>query len=423
MKAKEENIEPMSVELNKGFAIIIDDHLFDEEDNDIKKISRLITEKGIPYCGYNKLEDALKCVQNFQSVNFVILDWKLMIPENASGSDILIEANAKANVNFLREFKKNCFAPIFIFSSEADTDIIEELNTYGSELYDAEKLHRNFILIKKKADLTEGTKLFDAINDWIAKHPAVYTLKMWDNSFLTAKNDSFWQLFNNSPSWPKILWDAFAKDSVDESYNINETLYKLIKSRASLNSIDHDTLKPGEQDVFESDEIKQVMIGSMYLDNEKIPANSVEPGDIFLIEGKYYLNLRPICDTIPGRTDVTGCPTWDNELYLLEGRIITGPDVKKANRYSSNTGLIERITDVLLFGVDNNDFVLFNFNKIIVKKYEDIRDSRKQRLLSPQINNVQQKYSAYIGRFGLPRIPDVLVQKIITPVAAQQQGN
>lgn len=406
----------MSIELNKGFAIIIDDHLKDEDNDDINKIAKIISDKGIPYCGYNKLNDAMKCVSNFQAINFVILDWRLMIPEDAATvSDQLIAANAKANITFLKELQKHFFAPVFIFSSESANDIVNELEQHGAGLYDDKDISRNFIFIKSKVELVNGTSLFDEINKWINGNPAVYTLKMWDHSFLQAKNSSFWHLFNRSPIWPKILWEAFEKDSVDESYNINETIYKLIKSRTSLNSITVDIIK-GANGVLENEEIKQVIIGTMYLNEENIPPNSVEPGDIFLIDKKYYLNLRPICDTIPGRVDGAGTPVWDNELYLLEGAAIEGKDVK--GRYSKTTGLIERITDVILFGLDNKDFVQFNFNRTKVRRFEDIKVNRKQRLLSPYINNVQQKYSSYIGRFGLPRIPDVVIHNIITPPEA-----
>lgn len=47
----------------------------------------------------------------------------------------------------------------------------------------------------------------------------------------------------------------------------------------------------------------------------------------------------------------------------------------------------------------------FSLRKLSIKKWNDIKDCRCGRLLPPFITKIQQKYSSYIQRQGLPSIP------------------
>ncbi len=405
---KGQNIEPMNVELNKGFAIIIDDHLLKDDTDDINKIANIISNKGIPYCGYNNLNDALKCISNFIAVNFVVLDWRLSVPENQEVvvTDFMIKANATSNINFLKEFRKQCFAPVFIFSSENRDNIVEELSENGGkDLLNEDSPERNFIFIKSKSELIDGENLFNAVNEWIKKNPAIYTLKSWDNSFLEAKNKTFWHLFERSPMWPKILWDTYSKDSVDQGLNIMDTINKNISSRTKFLNYDQVILE-GYNGNITKNEIKEVIQGIMFMNSDYLHDKDLQPGDIFKIQGDYYLNLRPICDTIIGRMEENETPSasCDGNFYSIKGSKMRPIDVK--DRYNSNLEMInERIDEVVIYGVEEKEFFRFSLKKIYIHNFITQRGNRKCRLVSPYITHIQQKYSSYVGRFGLPRMP------------------
>lgn len=204
----------MSYELNKGFAIIIDDQLGNGDSDSINTIVTILENAGIPYCGYKTLEQARKALPNFGGISFLILDWRLYKHEGATiDSAQITEANAQNNIKLLREFKEVSFAPVFILSAENKQDIEAEFEEYGKDLLNKEE-NRNFIMIKNKADLTKDDALFNEIKTWTEDNPAVYTIKVWQNAFIKAKNQTFWNLFAHSPIWPKILWDASEKDGV-----------------------------------------------------------------------------------------------------------------------------------------------------------------------------------------------------------------
>ena len=402
----------MSFDLNRGIAIIIDDKLHSEGDA-INKISQIISAKGIPFCGYSNLKDASSCIQNFLSVNFVVLDWKLSVPEGVPFNGAIRKANAKYNIEFIKEFQKYCFAPIFIFSAETEDDILDDLFKHGGKELIGDDHSRNFILIKAKVDLIENDNLFKAVDEWVKNNPAIYTLKAWESSFMQSKNETFWHLFNRSPLWPKILWDNYSKDLVDEDINLMDVVNKNITSRTKFIRHEKEVIQ-GYKGVISKDEIKGVIQGVMYADNKVLSEFDLQPGDIFKIDKNYYLNLRPICDTVIGRMEANGegNQACDGDFYAIRGSKMSANNIN--DRYDKSLEMLnERSNEIILYGVDGKDFFQFNFKKSYVFSYTEHKSKRISRLLSPYINNVQQKYSSYIGRFGLPRMPIQIIEDLL----------
>ncbi len=320
------------------------------------------------------------------------------------------KANAVANISFIKEFQKHCFAPVFIFSSESRESILEELQEYGGEDLITEDKERNFLFITNKADLIVDGHLFTTINEWIKNNPAIYTLKSWDTSFLEAKNKTFWHLFKRSPMWPKILWDTYSKDAVDQSLNIMEIINKNIFSRTKLVNYDSAILNAYAADITK-DELKAVIQGVMFMNSSYLHDKDLQPGDIFKIGGgEYLMNLRPVCDTVIGRMtdDGTASPACDGEFYAIKGSKLKPKDVE--DRYNTKYEMLtERIDEVILYGVEEKEFFRFSLKKLYINNFLEKRADRKCRLLAPYINHVQQKYSAYVGRFGLPRTPTQII--------------
>lgn len=401
----------MSIDkLYKGIAFIIDDAIgteFESADG-IGEIIKKIERKGIPCCKSRTLPDD-SVISNLQSVNFILLDWWLHPSEFPQDKEIppgLAQEIIKQNIEFLKKVKNECFTPVFIFTRENEKDVIAELKK-ETGLYDEEDESRNFIFIRKKEELIKNDSLFKEIESWISNNLAVYTLKMWDAAFYEAKNSSFWHLFNRSPIWPKILWKTFSDDLINEDSNMIDAVYRLIKARMPLVEFDRSLICLVDEASLNISEIKEVIQGIMYLDKEKIPENDLQPGDIFKIGGDYYLNIRPVCDTVLGRA---GC---DREFYAIKGNKISKPALKK--RYDKElTLIIEQENEIILYGVESKDFVMFSLKKIEKLNYDDKSERRIARLLPPYVNHVQQKYSHYVSRVGLPRLPAEIIKAAVT---------
>ena len=237
---------------------------------------------------------------------------------------------------------------------------------------------------------------------------------------MVSKNETFWHLFNRSPLWPKILWDNYSKDSVDQNINLMEVVNKNITSRTKFIKHEEDVIQKYQGEI-KKDEIKGVIQGIMFAENKVLSEYDLQPGDIFKIGGNYYLNLRPICDTVIGRMEANGDPSQacDGEFYAIKGSKLNANALQ--DRYDRKLEMLnERSNEVILYGVDGKDFVMFNFKKSYIFKYPEHKTARISRLLSPYINNVQQKYSSYIGRFGLPRIPIQIIEDLLPPLLQAQ---
>lgn len=395
----------MNLDFCKGIAVVIDDKALpkpNEEKELIVKIIQKIKNDNIPLCIYTNLVEAQKAIHNFINVSFLILDWDMQGQLNIDNADDIIKpSQANKVIKLINEFKKICFCPIFIFSNAGIKDIQDKLKEHDL-FFDDDK--NNFIHIQAKKDLIKGKKLFTVINKWVNENPTNYTLKNWENSFSQAKTDTFWHLFSKSPVWPKIIWESFTEDSVDPHSNLNNVIYRLIKSRTSLTKLDSKKINRRKYPI-NHEEIKDVIQGMMYLEKKNIPENEIRPGDIFKKQGYYFINIRPECDTVIERQG------YDGKIYLLKGNKISAPQFKKSH-YSNKYGIIPSHTNFLLYGLDEKDFIRFNLKELFVMDLAKIKTHRICRLLSPYINNIQQQYSSYVGRFGLPRIPNRVLKAI-----------
>lgn len=395
----------MGLDLCKGIALVIDDKALpkvNEDTEEIVKIINKIKSDNIPLCIYTSLTEAQKAINNFNSVSFLILDWDMQGKLGTENADLLIKPSQSNRViKFINDFKKVCFCPIFIFSNAGVTDIQSTLKSHDLYFDDANK---NFIHVQSKKELVKGNKLFSVINKWINENPTNYTLKNWENTFLEAKTNTFWHLYSKSPVWPKIMWESFTQDSVDPHSNLNDIIYRLIKSRTSLIKLDSKKINKRKFPV-NHEEIKDVIQGTMFLEKKNIPETEVRPGDIFKKQGKYFINIRPECDTIIDRAG------YDGKIYLLEGNKISATQFRK-NHFNGKYGIISNHNNFLLFGLDGKDFIRFNLKELNVSELTEMDSYRICRLLPPYINDVQQQYSSYVGRFGLPRIPTRVLRSI-----------
>lgn len=420
-------IKEEKMDMLKGIAIVIDNEINDEES--IKKILKKIKGSGIPTSEFDSLDSAEKCVNNFISVNFIILDWKMLNPPAAkTPADIstvgvtpgsaLSDANQTRVINFIKTLQKVCFAPIFIFTTESKNDIenqiIPALRAEG--LYSDDK-GRNFIYVRNKKEILKNKRLFKDVKKWIYSSASIYLLKIWDREFLKAKNEIFWDLYNRSHgAWPKLLWQHFTKEKECPHSSINEMIFQLLLSKTPLKSLDskkilNSKIKP------KAEEAKEIFRRTMYQDGELLNGSleGVKPGDIFKVNGDYYLNIRPECDTVEGRTQ------FENKIYTIKGTKLTSNQKTrlKKQQYRVEGGFMPKPHENFVLLLDGNHIINFTFSKVYINDFLSIKAKRVCRLFPPYITNIQQRFSAYIGRYGVPRLPKEIEKSILkTPPSA-----
>ena len=385
---------------HRGLALIIDEQLGEGKTDKINMIVKRIASKKIPYWGCKSTDEAIAFLENLADVSFIILDWKLTPPPtNVTLPDT---ADAHKNVAFLKKIREHCFAPVIILSSLDPKSIVAEINSVDNTIYDSDQ-SKNFILIKSKPSVAKSNRLFNTIDKWVGKNPTIYSLKVWENSFFAAKHKTFWSLFQKSPMWPRILWDTYEKDSIDASTSIYDAINRMIAGRINKRVLVEEHVK-GKKSKVNSADIRKVIEETMYVPNDQLSKKDIQPGDIFKDNnGNHFVNIRAHCDTI----NRSGSDTDKTQLYLLKCTKISDRKIWRG-RHNRTTGIVQRMTDFCVFGIDDESFFRVQYKEIYLKHYGDL--ARIKRLLGPHVNFLQQGYAAYCSRSGLPRIPDVVVK-------------
>jgi hypothetical protein len=390
-----------------GIAVVIDDQIVDER----SRIWQIQTEIKNVGCHVISMQDLPNADQlaNMRSVSFFVVDWNLTA--TAIGDDLgvgtslipkdVLKRNAARIVEFLKELKKVRFAPVFIFTDQPVETVARHLKKH-SELYDeAESTH---IFIKSKADVL-ASGVFNVLSESLKNAPSAYVLKTWEREYERAKNALFLDFYDKSVYWPVLLWKTFQDDHVPPSIELGNLIGRNLLSRMTPFEFDLGPFEEALSDLVTDKEnyrklLLKVLEGERFLSKQQLHVTSVAPGDVFKQGKHYYINIRPDCD----------CISWDVskqdavELYLLEGSKLTEPQFERL--YDSQYGLVrESDSQCIVFAIKDGATVSFAFKTLKVEPWGQWKDKRIGRLLPPFLTRLQQRYSDYLQRPGLTRIP------------------
>lgn len=393
------------IDLFAGIGVIIDDALTPDKQaagDQIWKIKSSFEEANTPLLTFSELPNEDKIV-HFNSISFLLLDWDLIGLE--IGIDLPKEA-IKDNIEFLKQIRNQFFIPIFIFSNEEPNDIILALEEGG--LYDKNK--SNHIFVKRKSEVEDSSNLFEAIENWIKSTPSIYVLKEWEISLKKAKNNLFGDFYHVSSNWPKILQETFEEDGVNKNYELNSLIYKNLIARTSSVLFDDEILKL-ETNPVTAEELRRVLECERFLikDLPDIPAF----GDIFKEEYidngetkfRYFINIRPDCDILREGEKA--------KLYCIKGRIIDETTINsetETNIEFTKGCLVEKINNAYIPFIDGGKIIEFQLKNLEIKTWKELKAKRIGRLLPPFITRLQQKYTFYLQRQGLPAIPEKAIK-------------
>lgn len=392
--------------LLSGIAVVIDDAFTDastDEDDGYEKtdgifkiVDGIENEWDLPFYKSSKIPLKKTWPNLLQTASFVLLDWKLW----KSGSDTLEEDGTKKNIEFLEQ-AKNYLVPVFIFTNESPEDVEDKLPT---SIYDGDAREKNFIFIQRKNDLVSGDSLnLESIEEWIRHNASVYALKTWEQAFNSAKKGLFNSMYKRSPDWPRVFWKAYNDDGVDPSSSLTHLINDSLTGRMRINEFEAEILADSHSDV-PSDDLRALIGETCLRPKESLPEDEIRCGDLFqLPQRKFLLNIRPDCDCIPRNGEAD-----DIELYCIQGERMGDKELSK--NYTKNLGRFpERDWETVTFSVYENKSVRFNFKKLRIVKFSELKAQRIGRLLHPYLTGIQQRFALYLQRQGLPRIPEAAI--------------
>ena len=391
-------------DLMSGIAVVIDDAYgkdgsADKKDKIFELVKSIENKWKIPFYKTHEIPSDEIGNNLLQSASFILLDWKLW-PSSATD---LERDGIENNISFLKQ-AKDYFVPVFIFTNESEDDITDKI----SELYDKDNPERNFIFIKNKTELASG--ISKPIKDWLQGNASVYTLKTWEQTFYKAKRNLFSSMYDKSPDWPKVFWKAYEDDGVAPSSSMTRLINDSVLGRMETGLFEEEYLSSCVSNI-SSTEIKSIITEASFVQKENLSVNELRAGDLFKqSQGRYLLNIRPDCDCVPRSNDqedielycIKGERIEDIELYCIKGERIGPSEIKKLYDKGSFN---ERVSESIVFAGHDNKTIKFNFKELRWAKYSEIKDQHVGRLIHPHITRIQQRYSAYLQRQGLPRIP------------------
>lgn len=381
--------------LMSGIAVVIDDEFQGDDKKNTDRIFQIVEEIErewkIPFYRTQEIPSDNVSSNLLQSASFILLDWKLW----PSGTGELEKELIDKNVEFL-EKAKEYFVPVFIFTNENYSDVIDNL---PESLYNQNKPENNFIFIKGKTEVTKDN-IFNSIEDWVRINASVYTLKTWEQEFYKSKKKLFGSMYAKSSDWPKVFWRSYEEDGVNPSLSITNLINDNLSGRFKMDIFERQILASNSFDV-SGEEIKSLIQEASFIVKDNLADDDIRSGDLFKMpQGKYLINIRPDCDCVPRGADEK---VEDIELYCIKGKSMSKKEVSKAYEEGHFN---EKVWESILFSPYEGKTIRFNFNKFEKKKFSKIKGNRIGRLIHPYITKIQQRYAFYLQRQGLPRIPE-----------------
>lgn len=390
--------------LFNGIAMIVDDELEQGNSSSICQIKEQLENRNIPLILKKEVPaNAEEFAKHLYGISFIIMDWEFeSIGNDEALSGVTLgsgiqEHNMQNVIAFIKAILKNTYCPLFIFSQQSVAAITARLNQEGVTKDD--KHVRIFICAK---DELKEDSLFDKISSWLCENPPIYVLKRWEDAARKAKLNMFENLEQKHPNWPLILWKTFVSDHSDPSSGLTQTLSNLLANRLTIGCDFDSSLLGKEQCGISCTDIRTVLEEERYIN---IPTDSKPaPGDLFkLIEGEktyYWLNIRAQCNLLH---------VENPDLYCIRGEIL---DESRINSSQENSirfymGQLHNRDNIFVVPfVNGSKMIEFDFRKFKIKEYKNtFKSQRIGRLLPPFITRIQQLFSAYMIREGLPAIP------------------
>ena len=395
-------------DLMAGIALVIDDALHEGETGPVRDgvtggdlIRQIVEwferEWQLPFVKSSSLPDAPQWKNLLRAASFVLLDWRLW----PRGAEELERRTIEEIIRFLLAAKEN-LVPVFIFTNEDPEDVKANL---PPNLYADPTVGKSFVFVGRKDELWSDESVDVGILDaWIHTNASVYALKTWEQVFGSAKGELFRAMCARSMDWPRVFWKTYVTDGAEPSASLTNLINDSLRGRMQADAFEEEHLG-GEFEDVSGDDLRSLIAETSFRLAEFLPSDEIRCGDLYKgSQGKYWLNMRPDCDCIPrdeGDSD-------DVEVYCVQGKKVGPSNLKK--RYQKKTGHFkERVFESVAFAIVDGRSVVFNFRKLRVMKFSEVREERIGRLLHPYLTRVQQRYALYVQRQALPRVPDTAV--------------
>ncbi|WP_339701766.1 hypothetical protein [uncultured Roseivirga sp.] len=385
----------------EGVILFADDHIFDSQRLENKLFRKFNSDGAFSTLPINNLTILEKTVSSISTYKALILDWnfKREIDEDEEG----IQMPDENPHEFLKS--KKIYSLVYIYSQEEIAQEIKE---------ELETLYPGKIFFEKKENVDEPEKEYEKIINGIKKFEDQNTHLVvpfvWSQAINQSAQIIFSELEQADPNWIKEIYNTAKNDGTEPNTEVigvfqNLLNESIIQNQPLLKSLDESKELP-EVVVADKEDSLAKLYNRIYY-TKLIKNAPLMTGDIFKFnEDEFAILITPECDMNKKKDSILE--------FLIISKKASEAFKKKKKKDDSifNNGVQSRhILPSFPFESDNfNLSALIDFETAFVVKtkveFENMREGFK--LNSPYIYQVRQRYLSYVGRVGVPAIPQSL---------------
>ncbi len=396
----------------EGIILFADDAIF-QDSFERKLFENLIQTSEYPVLPINNLEDFEKTTKSISTFRAILLDWEFI--------ERIEEIESKKNpldILLINHF----YSLIFIYSQiDIGNETKETLKKkFGNKIDFLPK-------IKDDAQVkSETEKIFAAIKSFQDANTHLSVPFVWSHAINKSVQSIFDELEKADKFWIRELYYSSVRKvdkatgepkevEVEPTIEVINLFQNLLSEKLIQNTVLQTAIGDYAKGNFKQqpDEkaIKE-LYSRLYYTNT-LDTDTVMTGDVFeLNEGVFGIVISPECDM--------------NKLIKKNEKIevlcFVKEDFAKVKDYCDNEDEIKRaynqeiaaihLLPVFPFSVADSTTALIDFRfslKFAEGKFlDENKGKRKRKINSPYIQQLRQRYLAYIGRVGVPAIPNSL---------------
>lgn len=386
----------------EGVILFADDHVFDSERIENKLFQKFNSDGNYTVLPVNNLNTLEKAVASISTYKALILDWNFKRDMDGDEEDG-IEIPDENPYDFLKS--KKIYSLVYVYSqNDVAQGIKEELEQlYPGKIYFNIKENTNE-LEKEFEKISQGIQNFEDKN----KHLTVPFV--WSQAINQSAQTIFAELEQADPNWVKEIYDTAKDDGTEPNTEVIGVFQNLLNESVIQNKVLLNSLNNPAQANQTTTADKEILLAKLYnriYYTKLINDAPLMTGDIFKFSNdEFAILITPECDMNKKKDSILDFLVFSKDM---SEKFMTKK--KKDNSIFNNGVQSRHILPSFPFETDKYNLSAFiDFETAFVVKSKAEFDGKRAefKLNSPYIYQLRQRYLAYIGRVGVPAIPQSL---------------
>ncbi|MDR2039696.1 MAG: hypothetical protein LBQ60_17385 [Bacteroidales bacterium] len=404
----------------EGIILFADDNVFDSDRLENKLFHKFNSNGYFSILPINNLTILEKTVSSISTYKALILDWNFKrFVDDEDFEDIEVEDETP--LEFLR--KNKLYSLIYIYSQDLiPQDIQDELNA----------LYPNKIFFEKKNATNETEKEYNkiiaGINKFQEENTHLEVPFVWSQAINQSAQVIFSELEKADPNWIREIYQTAQTDGAEPSIEVINVFHNLLNESIVQNDILSRVLSEYTESSNVRNPTSELSLAKLYnriYYTKLLDTAPFMTGDIFKFsEEDFAILFTPECDVSSKQDKALEFLVFRknnfNDFLSDKKQYSKDQYSQMINKQKQSKDLTSQFNNGNMafhilpsFPFDETSYNMSAFidfeSAFVVKDTDFFKDKRSQyKLNSPYIYQLRQRYIAYIGRVGVPAIPQSL---------------